>query len=336
VQKTEIQSPTESGGGLVQDSVSHQLSVDPAIVPVVPATCASGSVVVKQGANGWTCQSVPSGAFTPGPSLVASSSNVLDVAFLPAGSGGVGTATSAARSDHDHDARYALQSSLGNYAKTSDLAGYLQASDISNSSTALGGALAALVSSSALTSALSAYETTASLTSTLSSYTTASSLSLALSNYETTSHASSTYATIASVNNTASSITSVQNDLTTANNAITALTARVAALEQVQVLRVRVTTPCTSSPCTIAYQSGSWLASVTRAGIGAYSLNVNSGTFSATPTCVCNDIGPAAGRVCNAFPTEGSTSVVNVWTSVGTGSPVPEDAAFSVICVGPK
>ena len=43
------------------------------------------------------------------------------------------------------------------------------------------------------------------------------------------------------------------------------------------------TSSCTSTPCTVANQSGSWISSVTRGSTGVYTATVASGIFSSPP-----------------------------------------------------
>jgi hypothetical protein len=93
-------------------------------------------------------------------------------------------------------------------------------------------------------------------------------------------------------------------------------------------------TACSSTPCTIYDQSGSWVTSVTRNGTGDYTLNVVSGMFSALPTC--SGIGVGTNGTYYLVPT-----VVSGWTTTslrfamgfnGTAA----DAGSQIICMGPK
>jgi len=52
-------------------------------------------------------------------------------------------------------------------------------------------------------------------------------------------------------------------------------------------------TSCTSTPCTLYNETGSWVSSVARNAIGDYTLNIISGIFSSAPNCV---IMPSEGR----------------------------------------
>lgn len=102
---------------------------------------------------------------------------------------------------------------------------------------------------------------------------------------------------------------------------------------QERVERVSVTSYCTSSPCTIASQSGSWASSVTRTGTGSYTLNIVSGEFSSTPICVCSTGGAGAGGSCSNFTNTSSTAVSFQTFSPSSGTTA--DGSFNLICMGP-
>jgi hypothetical protein len=92
-----------------------------------------------------------------------------------------------------------------------------------------------------------------------------------------------------------------------------------------------VTSTCTSSPCTIALQSGSWVSSITRASTGNYTVNFVAGIFSSAPTCQVTVIGSLGYPTISSAPT---TSSFNIETSQTGGSDV--DRAFGIICMGPR
>jgi hypothetical protein len=96
--------------------------------------------------------------------------------------------------------------------------------------------------------------------------------------------------------------------------------------------RVSVST-CTSSPCTISSQSGSWVTSVTRSSTGLYAINFASGIFSSAPTCITNATVSPPGTV-SALQGIPTTSSVSVGTR--NISDVQTDYAFSTICMGPQ
>lgn len=98
------------------------------------------------------------------------------------------------------------------------------------------------------------------------------------------------------------------------------------------------TTSCTASPCTIAKQSGSWLTSITRNTTGTYTLNIASGTFSDTPSCVAtaSRFGVADSTFVSG-PADSSTPSATAYsfkTIDDTG--VLRDSGFHVQCQGPR
>lgn len=103
-----------------------------------------------------------------------------------------------------------------------------------------------------------------------------------------------------------------------------------------KIARVRVASSCTGSPCTITSQSGAWVSSITRAGVGDYALNMAASTFSATPTCTItavygqNDYAHCSWR-------EGGTQSATVRTfDCGDAGDVARDTGFEIMCMGPK
>ena len=94
-------------------------------------------------------------------------------------------------------------------------------------------------------------------------------------------------------------------------------------------------TNCTSTPCTVSSQSGSWVSSVTRSGTGVYSISIAAGMFSSAPICTC--IGKGVGSTngwCQMTDTPNSTSAVPLQTLNSAGAFV--DNAVEVICMGPR
>jgi hypothetical protein len=96
-------------------------------------------------------------------------------------------------------------------------------------------------------------------------------------------------------------------------------------------------TACTSSPCTIASQSGSWATTVTRTGAGAYTITAASGVFSATPVCLVNEnaanMVATAGECFYKYASSSSTSL-----TIGcfnTNQSAGADTSVDVICMGP-
>ena len=95
--------------------------------------------------------------------------------------------------------------------------------------------------------------------------------------------------------------------------------------------RAQVTSSCTSRPCTIASQSGSWLTSITRSATGTYSINYPSGTFSAAPTCVCNS-SINQNRFCSTQ--SATTTSVSILMADQTNTLL--DSAFNILCMGAR
>lgn len=102
-----------------------------------------------------------------------------------------------------------------------------------------------------------------------------------------------------------------------------------------QLLRARVATTCTASPCTITNQTGSAVTSITRTSAGLYVANIASGTFSTAPTCTCSALDPGVNfRGCIAGLSSPSATSVTVET-YGT-SFTYADSAFNLICMGAR
>lgn len=99
---------------------------------------------------------------------------------------------------------------------------------------------------------------------------------------------------------------------------------------QERVERVSVTSVCSSTPCTIARQSGSWLSSISRSSTGTYSANFAAGAFSEAPSCVCS-----VSTTTNICDNVSSTTSAATFTTRGTGGSLA-DATFNLICMGPK
>jgi len=98
-------------------------------------------------------------------------------------------------------------------------------------------------------------------------------------------------------------------------------------------------TKCTTSTC-IPASNTPGISSVTRQSTGKYTINFNSGTFSATPTCVCNAANGANANV-NVCDANDPYGVAYSTTQVGMAITYPatntlDDAGFTVICMGPQ
>lgn len=108
------------------------------------------------------------------------------------------------------------------------------------------------------------------------------------------------------------------------------VTSNTAGLERIE--RVRVGTTCTSTPCTISDQSGSWVTSITRASTGNYTINIASGMFSGTPICTFGMSGITNATI--VVNSESSTAI-NILTYTGSTGALT-DTSFRVICMGPR
>lgn len=87
---------------------------------------------------------------------------------------------------------------------------------------------------------------------------------------------------------------------------------------------------CTSTPCTITYQSGTWISSVTRNSTGNYTVNFVAGIFSSPPACTAltNQVIVSNGAAI-------TTSAFNFATS-NTSFAASDAARMSIQCMGPK
>lgn len=90
-----------------------------------------------------------------------------------------------------------------------------------------------------------------------------------------------------------------------------------------------VNTTCSSTPCTITSQSGTWISSITRGGTGAYTVNFVAGTWSTAPYChLTSDWAPG---YYSSMPTT-SAVVFQVSDTGGTA----RDSKFTVTCFGAR
>lgn len=79
---------------------------------------------------------------------------------------------------------------------------------------------------------------------------------------------------------------------------------------------------------TVASQSGSWVSSATRTAAGFVTVNFAAGTFSSTPTCICQSNG-GNGEI---FSTNSTSASSVVCQNVGAST----DRPFALICMGPR
>lgn len=91
---------------------------------------------------------------------------------------------------------------------------------------------------------------------------------------------------------------------------------------------------CSSSPCTINYQSGSWVTSVTRGALGNYTVNFAAGEFTAPPTCTCS-VGVGTSTICNFNGSWPTTSSAQIYVRATTNG-AAYDEAVTLTCTGPK
>lgn len=94
---------------------------------------------------------------------------------------------------------------------------------------------------------------------------------------------------------------------------------------QERLVRARFTS---SGNCVLVDQSGTWISSCTRNSGGNYTLNIISGIFSSTPTCV---VTPKI-LIGTSIPNSSTNVTVEVRDYAGTDT----DGDFGVICQGPN
>lgn len=87
---------------------------------------------------------------------------------------------------------------------------------------------------------------------------------------------------------------------------------------------------CSSSPCTITSQSGTWLSSITRASAGNYTANFPAGMWITAPTCLCTTAGGPYTCVPNSTTT--TTSNIQVFNNTFTNA----DGEIRIMCMGPR
>lgn len=95
------------------------------------------------------------------------------------------------------------------------------------------------------------------------------------------------------------------------------------------------TSACTTTPCTVAAQSGSWISSVARGSTGQYTATVAAGIFSSVPYCVGNAglFGVATAGFADVNATNATTIHVNAYSNVGT---TLADNVITLFCMGPR
>jgi hypothetical protein len=88
------------------------------------------------------------------------------------------------------------------------------------------------------------------------------------------------------------------------------------------------------SNCTVTSQSGSWISSGTRNGVGDCTWNIAAGIFSATPTCVTS-VNSSDNSSTMQIDTTTPISATAVRTQRNTGGSPAEGTLF-LICMGPR
>lgn len=99
-----------------------------------------------------------------------------------------------------------------------------------------------------------------------------------------------------------------------------------------RVERAAVTSTCSSSPCTIASQSGAWLSSISRTTTGQYVANFAAGIWSSAPTCVFTPSSGSNHLISSGTPTTSSVAF-NYYTA---NAATALDGVFQMICMGPR
>jgi hypothetical protein len=96
---------------------------------------------------------------------------------------------------------------------------------------------------------------------------------------------------------------------------------------------------CSGSTCTVNFQNGNAISSVTRSGTGGYVINFVSGTFTSPPLCTCNSTGGggAAGlQFCFAPGAGFGGSNSSVGMLIGDKTGTAADGFVNIQCIGNK
>ena len=97
-----------------------------------------------------------------------------------------------------------------------------------------------------------------------------------------------------------------------------------------RIERVKSTSSCSSNPCTIASQSGSWVSSWARNSTGNYTINFAAGTFSAAPNCVV-----MADNLSPVVASSATSSAYN-FATYNSSHTISDSGLMDVICIGPR
>jgi len=91
-------------------------------------------------------------------------------------------------------------------------------------------------------------------------------------------------------------------------------------------------TVCSSSPCTL-YRASSGISSVTRSGVGTYTINFIAGRYLTAPHCTMN-IGNGANPLIASGPGSPTTTTYTFGSNIFSGANT--DSFGSVICIGDR
>lgn len=86
----------------------------------------------------------------------------------------------------------------------------------------------------------------------------------------------------------------------------------------------------------ITSQSGSWISSITDNGTGDFTLNIASGIFSSTPTCICTSDDSSGFRYCQGKPTTTSSVTVRRFGILDDAGTLIDPTTVDVMCLGTK
>lgn len=100
--------------------------------------------------------------------------------------------------------------------------------------------------------------------------------------------------------------------------------------ERIERITIAESSSCTSNPCTITRQSGSWVSSVSWNSTGDMTLNINSGIFSSPPTCTGSS--SQLGFTIGTTPTTTSFNYVTRNSAATPGA----SSNINIVCMGPK
>jgi len=96
-----------------------------------------------------------------------------------------------------------------------------------------------------------------------------------------------------------------------------------------------LSTQCTSDPCTVSKQSGSWITAANWTTTGSYALHIATGEFSDIPTCtVTPDVNDDSAGYCTVTDSAVTTTLVPIKCSLNNYATLA-NALLNVICMGP-